>query len=601
MNASHMGLIARRGATVILAAVMATGTVPITALASPAAASATAAQATTINTADGFYLEAGTTYELPVSYEGTGSFSGAVYGGIVKSMLAQYFGTKARVAANQDGSYTVTVFFGGSYSAAIGDLTYNGQTIKQMDRTYTFTVASIKSPVDLTVHIGGAMSGMFPDGVTYAMTFDTTSLPTEAPKPVIDLTELTAALNAARAVEQGKKTDEAWGALQQAIATAEQALTAAANTEEANAAAATLTAAVDAFQASADKVDPAPEPGPDPAPEPEPEPDPEPDPAPGADAYGMAVGKTYTAQVSYAGTGSYAGMDAVLNQMVGRYFGKTVQLQRLEDGTYNVIFSFAEYSSAIGDMTYNGTTIKQAAERTYVVNVPALSSAIDVGIQVNGAMGGVVVTFAMTVDTASIKEAASGGSTGGSTSGSGTSSSEQPSSQNSAPEQLSQAKEGFQAGHTYRVPIAFKKLGSSEQSMANQYFGSYANVYVQADGSFKVSFTTNMAEWISNLSSSKGTVTQDGSTFSMVLTATQADTVLPLSMYVKPMKSQVSCDLYLYLSRATDLGSGDKGKPSGLPQTGDASVLATVAAAGAGVAVLGVGMALERRRERVNR
>lgn len=601
MNASHMGLIARRGATVILAAVMATGTVPITALASPAAASATAAQAATINTADGFYLEAGTTYELPVSYEGTGSFSGAVYGGIVKSMLAQYFGTKARVAANQDGSYAVTVYFGGSYSAAIGDLAYNGQAIKQVDQTYTFTVASIKSPIDLTVYIGGAMSGMFPDGVTYAMTFDTASLPTEAPKPVVDLTELTAALEAARAVEQGKKTDEAWGVLQQAIAMAEQALATVASTEEANAAAATLAAAVDTFQASADKVDPAPEPGPDPAPEPEPEPEPEPDPAPGADAYGMAVGKTYTASASYAGTGSYAGMDAVLNQMVGRYFGKTVQLQRLEDGTYNVIFSFAEYSSAIGDMTYNGAAIKQTAERTYVVNVPALSRAIDLGIQVNGAMGGVVVTFAMTVDTASIKEAASGGTAGGSTSGSGTSSSEQPSSQNSAPEQLSQAKEGFQAGHTYRVPIAFKKSGSSEQSMANQYFGSYANVYVQADGSFKVSFTTNKAEWISNLSSSKGTVTQDGSTFSMVLAATQADTVLPLSMYVKPMKSQVSCDLYLYLSRATDLGAGDKGKPSGLPQTGDASVLATMAAAGAGVAVLGVGMALERRRERANR
>lgn len=599
MNASHRGLIARRGATVILAAVMATGTVPVSALASPAVASSAAAQATTIETADGFYLEAGTAYELSVSYEGTGAFSSASYSGIVKSMLGRYFGTRARIAANQDGSCAVTVYFGGSYSAAIGDLIYNGQTIKQANQAYTFTVASIKGPLDLTVHIGGAMTGMFPDGVTYAMTFDTAGLPTEAPKPVVDLTELTAALDTARAVEQGKKTDEAWGALQQAIAAAEQALTAAASTEEADAAAATLTAAVDAFQASADVVEPEPEP--EPEPNPSPAPDPDPSPAPDADAYGMVQGKTYTAPVSYVGTGSYAGMDTVLNQMVGRYFGKTVQLQRLEDGTYNVIFSFAEYSSAIGDMTYNGAAVKQTAERTYVVNVPTLSHAIDLGIQVNGAMGGAVVTFAMTVDTASIKEAASGGA-GGSTSGSGTGGSEQPSSpQTGAPEQLSQAKDGFQVGHTYRVPIAFKKTGSSEQSMANQYFGSYANVYVKEDGSFKVSFTTNKAEWISNLSSTKGAVTQDGSTFSIALAATQADTVLPLSMYVTPMKSQVSCDLYLYLSRATDLGSGDKGKPSGLPQTGDASVLATVAAAGAGVAVLGIGMARERRRERAHR
>ena len=76
-----------------------------------------------------------------------------------------------------------------------------------------------------------------------------------------------------------------------------------------------LNAAIEAFKNSADKETP-------------------------SGQYGMTVGKTYTASVSYAGTGPFAGMDAMLQQMVTKYFGTTVELSLREDGTYDVTVYF---------------------------------------------------------------------------------------------------------------------------------------------------------------------------------------------------------------------------------------------------------------------
>ena len=67
--------------------------------------------------------------------------------------------------------------------------------------------------------------------------------------------------------------------------------------------------------------------------------------------YDLEVGKAYTVNVAYDAEGSMA---AMVQQMIGKYFGNQVDIVAQADGTYNVVVGFAEYSAAIGDMTVNG-------------------------------------------------------------------------------------------------------------------------------------------------------------------------------------------------------------------------------------------------------
>lgn len=182
-------------------------------------------------------------------------------------------------------------------------------------------------------------------------------------------------------------------------------------------------------------------------------------------------------------------------------------------------------------------------------------------------------------------------------------------------------KAAFEVGHTYQVPLAFLRSGSSQPSMAAQYFGDVALVRPQPDGTFDVRFSTNRPDYIVNMyhqGSALPVTGGDGvssAEYSLSISATTSDTVVPLSMTIKPMQElgggDVSVDMHLYLTQAEDRGTGmdalvaspaitGKGAAAagtGLPQTGDdvpwAGVAVTAALAGAGMAVAG---AVGRRR-----
>ena len=72
-----------------------------------------------------------------------------------------------------------------------------------------------------------------------------------------------------------------------------------------------------------------------------------------------------------------------------------------------------------------------------------------------------------------------------------------PSENNQGSQGASQS--GLQVGHVYAVPLVFKKGGSSEVSMSDQYFGDAAYVRPLADGRYDVRFTTNRADYILGL------------------------------------------------------------------------------------------------------
>ena len=172
------------------------------------------------------------------------------------------------------------------------------------------------------------------------------------------------------------------------------------------------------------------------------------------------------------------------------------------------------------------------------------------------------------------------------------------------------AAKTFEVGHTYQVPIAFKKTGSSEDSMSGQYFGDTALVRPQADGTFKVSFSTNRPDWITGLTYKGAAVASNNGEYTITIPAATADTVLNIGMTVKPMgNANVTADMHLYLTRATDLGTGkdsqtaSSGKTGAngtstsksLPKTGDDAAATIAFTAGAGVALIAGAEVLRRR------
>lgn len=808
---------ARCGASVALAATLSLSMVPATALAevgSDAQGGAVATSAAdTIKTNDGFYMDKGKVYSLPVTYSSDMPGLGSVAAG----MLQGYFGNNVKVSANDDGSYAVVIYFGGTngYSAAIEDITYNGQVVKQANQEYSLTASSIKDALALNIVIGGAMAGMFEDGIDYSMAIDTSSLSTEDPspdpQPGDDVTAAKAELQALvdeakKLAEEGAKGEDAVEALNKAIATAEAALgnddipaagvqgvkamlqeaidtynasgsgsenpdeqtvsvsyfvkdsgsafssmlpgevqatkaeqgydiniPVAANTIEmvngtfwvkdasgADAAmvegedgsrtytlhvdslegafefsmgyeigpvknthnmiarffdctainealasakkiaddgteayktfaaafeaakevvknpaatqvqlaeaAASLNAAIDAFNNQGQE--------------------------PAENPYGMEVGKTYTASVSYEGTGAFANLNDMLKEMVAKYFGNAVQLVAKSDGTYDVIVYFGGttgYDDAIGDLTYNGQAIKQASNRTYTINVPSLDSAIGLGLHVGGTMN-MDITYAMTVDTSTIKLQEGGSEppvaevdktglqqivdqaaamTQGKKSDAAWASLQETlaaarailDDANATQAQVNEAATAlkdaidrfnssqdvlFQVGHTYEVPIAFFKHGSvTETSMAAKYLGDTALVRPQENGTFQVSFaaTSEGLGYIKSLSYNGSAIAQSGNQFTLSIPAAESDVVIPIEMAITMMQQlgigqSQTADMHLYLSQAKDLGTGQASlaaSSSNLAQTGDSTTGAATLAVGVAVAGAAAAVAARRR------
>ncbi len=123
----------------------------------------------------------------------------------------------------------------------------------------------------------------------------------------------------------------------------------------------------------------------------------------------------------------------------------------------------------------------------------------------------------------------------------------------------------FEVGHTYSVPFDFLRENSTEESMANQYFGGVAYVRPQSDGTMQVSFTTNSTDYISAISYNGSAVSQSGATFTLSIDHSESDVVITLGLTIVPMQElgmgEVDADMHLYLSQATDLGEDDPGTP----------------------------------------
>lgn len=140
----------------------------------------------------------------------------------------------------------------------------------------------------------------------------------------------------------------------------------------------------------------------------------------------------------------------------------------------------------------------------------------------------------------------------------------------------------YEVGHVYKVPISFKKSGSSETSMAGQYFGGYAYVRPQSDGSFDVRFSTNRPDYILSLSynGSPASVTSESSSsreYAISMDQTTDEAIASLSISVKPMvelgAGAQDVDMHVFFGSATDLGvdTGQVASSASTAGTGDSS------------------------------
>ena len=394
----------------------------------------------------------------------------------------------------------------------------------------------------------------------------------------VDKTLLNQKIADAKAIEQGNKTDEAFKALQEAIAIAEKA---AANDKipQAGVDAVTeqLQKAIDAFSTSKDAEAPAPTPSEDQA-------------VTTADGFKLVAGKEYALPVSFinATTGE---------QSTAANFMEATATVSYADGSYSVtVTPNAQGKQFLTAMTYGGKSAVQNADGSFTISVvPAINKDITVSVT----MPGGTVDMGVRLDTASLPTAsgepvtpqppASNNGSNGNNDGGATT---DPNGQ--------QAEQGFQVGHTYQVPASWLKHNSTEESMAAKYFGDTALVRPQSDGTFKVSFsaTSEGASHIISLAYNGSDLAKSGSQYTVSIPKADSDTVVPISMTIKEMEqlgggAQIA-DMHLKLSQAKDLGTGQDNVVASsnkiLSQTGDnvagVAGAAAVAAVAAGAAVV---------------
>ena len=394
----------------------------------------------------------------------------------------------------------------------------------------------------------------------------------------VDKTLLNQKIADAKAIEQGNKTDEAFKALQEAIATAEKA---AANDKipQAGVDAVTeqLQKAIDAFNTSKDAEAPAPTPSEDQA-------------VTTADGFKLVAGKEYALPVSFinATTGE---------QSTAANFMEATATVSYADGSYSVtVTPNAQGKQFLTAMTYGGKAAVQNADGSFTISgVPAINKDITVSVT----MPGGTVDMGVRLDTTSLPTASgepvtpqppanNNGSNGNNDGGATT----DPNGQ--------QAEQGFQVGHTYQVPASWLKHNSTEESMAAKYFGDTALVRPQSDGTFKVSFsaTSEGANHIISLAYNGSDLAKSGNQYTVSIPKADSDTVVPISMTIKEMEqlgggAQIA-DMHLKLSQAKDLGTGQDNVVASsnkiLSQTGDnvagVAGAAAVAAVAAGAAVV---------------
>ena len=496
--------------------------------------------------------------------------------------VSRSFSDKVKVTAS-NGSYIIELTAKSlGEGNTLGDVTYQGKKVAKTvnedgSATYSIPVSSITDTYDITfgytVNMGprGTMTNLHPFQLVVGNATPNVSF--------VDRTGLTSEIVKAEAVEQGSKTDEAFKALQEAIATAEKA---AANDKipQAGVAGATeqLQKAIDAFNTSKDAEAPAPTPSEDQT-------------VTTADGFKLVAGKEYALPVSFvnATTGE---------QSTAANFMEATATVSYADGSYSVtVTPNAQGKQFLTAMTYGGKSAVQNADGSFTISgVPAINKDITVSVT----MPGGTVDMGVRLDTTSLPTASgepvtpqppannNNGSNGNNDGGATT----DPNGR--------QAKQGFQVGHTYQVPASWLKHNSTEESMAAKYFGDTALVRPQSDGTFKVSFsaTSEGANHIISLAYNGSDLAKSGNQYTVSIPKADSDTVVPISMTIKEMEqlgggAQIA-DMHLKLSQAKDLGTGQDNAVASsskiLSQTGDnvagVAGAAAVAAVAAGAAVV---------------
>lgn len=513
---------------------------------------------------------------------------------------SKQFQDKVKVAP-KDGVYYVELTANSlGEKATLGDVTYDGNVVDKTVHedgsvTYTLPLPSVDGTYDFTFSYTITATNrtnthdfqLVLDGGTYSG--GTTDPGQDEQK--VDKTALNAAIAAAKAIEQGKKTDEAFSTLQGAIATAEKAASSD-KIPQAGVDAATeqLKAAIKTFNASKDAETPAPTPSEDQA-------------VTTADGFKLVAGKEYTLPVSFinATTGE---------QSTAANFMEATATVSYVDGSYSVtVTPNAQGKQFLTAMAYGGKSAVQNADGSFTISgVPAINKDITVSVT----MPGGTVDMGVRLDTTSLPTTSgkpikpsnpndnAGGNGGNNGQGNGGTTTTDPAGQ--------KAEQGFQVGHTYQVPVSWLKQNSSETSMAAKYFGDTALVRPQSDGTFKVSFsaTSEGASHIISLAYNGSTLAKSGNQYTVSIPKADSDTVVPISMTIKEMEqlgggAQVA-DMHLKLSQAKDLGTGQDSvvasSSTTMAQTGDVAAGVAGAAAVAALVAGGVAVASRRRSKR---
>lgn len=517
--------------------------------------------------------------------------------------------TGTLVDSNGNRSLNITLT-DASKAVALKGITYGGTYYAAENMVVTLPITSFADgmKIDASVSVtipGHTESQPYPISITVKQADQTSP-----EQPGVDKTKLSGMIGGAQATLQryAQKTDEAKAALKSAIEAAQKvADNSNATAEEVRNAMGQLGAALTAFTNSADKPS---------APSPE-KPGSTDNEKPSAsqavatpDGMSMIVDKQYAdvpttvdIQIDKAGL-----PPQMLEGMPDGVLAKTFANRSIvswNGSKYVVTFSLGSERSAkiITAVLYEGKELARGADGlSYTVETSSLKSPLN--LIVRTAMTGTTdVPTTLAVDTKAVGENAE---TPKDDKKPETGSNNQNQNQNSDNKPAAKA-EKFQVGHTYRVPIAFTKEGSSETSMAAKYFGTTALVRPKADGTFDVTFaaTSEGLNYITSLKYKGKALTRSGDQFTVNIPAAERDTTVPIEMDITMLKTMgindpVTSDMHLYLSRAEDLGdnAGDAKASSNPPlaQTGDesdAAGLVTLAALAAG----GMAVAARRRRE----
>ena len=513
--------------------------------------------------------------------------------------LKSRFQDKVKITP-KDGKYYVELTANSLRSEAedaeLGDVTYDGKTAEKVTHedgsaTYTLVLDSVNETYDFTFAYKVPSMNMehsWPfqlvlDGGKYSG--ETTDPGQDEQK--VDKTELNKAIAAAKALEQGKKSDEAWNALQDAISTAEKA---AANDKIPQAGVDGVTAqlkkAIETFNDSDDVTDPTPTPSDETVTT--------------ADGFKLVAGKEYTLPVSFINVSTG-------EESTAANFMEETATVVYADGAYSVtVTPNAQGAKFLTAMAYNGQAAVQNADGSFTISGV---SAINKDITVKVTMPGGTVDMNVRLDASSLPTAsgepvtpqppANNNNNGNNTNNSGTTTTDS---------NCEQAEQGFQVGHTYQVPTSWLKHNSTEESMAAKYFGDTALVRPQSDGTFKVSFsaTGEGESHIIKLTYNDTELAKSGTQYTVSIPKADSDTVVPISMTIKEMEqlgggAQVA-DMHLKLSQAKDLGTGQDNVVASsskiLSQTGDNAAGVAGAAAVAAVVAGGAVVAARRRMQR---